>query len=383
MKRSLAFFGSVLLCVGIGFSAFCGDDGSTADGKKPARPADAKGAKRPKTVVVRYNPEDKDTVKVVPLQTVSYQTVEEVCKQMLSAKGAMSYLRDRNAVLLVDKKSVVDKITGIIRKIDLPAVNIRIDVDFVGGGNTNRDRLNVAFYNHKTPHKKNQFTIVNGKLVPIDRVDISGVKGHGSSVRNNSQFIMTMSGRAARLWVGKRIVDPTWLAQYKLIPNTIVIMPGGGFVSIPGGDNEIVWRDIGSALYVRPTYLGNGKIDLEIYPVVSYLVDDPSDRGRHRGPRRQAVMVQDVSTHVVVMDGQRMPIGGAISSKKDFYMNLFGPNFLSRDGSSSVVDMYVTARVVRPGQSGRRSYFPRTPRGTGKVKTEPKDREDPRDLFRH
>lgn len=383
MKKTMAFLGSVLLCVGICFPAFSGDDGLAVDGKKTGK-AEGKKPQRPKTVVIRYDPNDKDTVKVVPLETVSYQTLEEVCKPMLTKTGAMSYLRDRNAVLLVDKKSVVDKISSIIKKIDLPAVNIRIDVDFIGGGNSRHDRLNVAFYNHKTPHKKNQFTIVNGKLVPIDTVEISGVKGHGSSVRNASQFIMTLSGRAARLWVGKRIVDPTWLAQYKLIPNTVVIMPGGGFVSIPGSDNEIVWRDIGSALYVRPTYLGNGKIDLEIYPVVTYLVDDPSDNGMHPGPRRQAVQVEDVSTHIVVMDGQRVPIGGAITSKKDFYMNLFGPDFLSRDGSTSVVDMYVTARVVKPGQSGRRSYFPRTPRGTGKIKPEPAgDRENPRDVFRH
>ena len=76
-------------------------------------------------------------------------------------------------------------------------------------------------------------------------------------------------------------------------------------------------------------------------------------------------------------------IGGVVGSKKNFYMNLFGPDFLSRDGHNSVLDMYVTARALRPGQSGRRSYFPRTPRETSKIKQDPPRREDPRDLFRH
>jgi hypothetical protein len=373
------------LCLGV----LSGED-ETKKGNDASSPAGTKTSSKKKTVVIHYNPADKDTVKVIPLDTVSYATVDEICRPMLTKKGALSYLRDRNAVLVLDKKSVVDKIAMIIKKIDLPAVNIRVDVDFVGSGNSRHDRLNVAFYNHKTPHKKNQFTIVNGKMVPIDTVEISGVKGSGSSVNNTSQFIMTMSGHPARLWVGKRIIDPTWLAQVKLIPNTLVLMPGGGFVSIPAADNDIVWRDIGAALYVKPTYLGNGKIDLEIYPVVSYLVDDPTAptgrvrRGSNRRGPRQTVRVADITTHIVVMDGQRVSIGGVVGSKKNFYMNLFGPDFLSRDGHNSVLDMYVTARALRPGQSGRRSYFPRTPRGdTSKIKQEPPRREDPRDLFRH
>ena len=387
MRKTIGTVTALLLAFAIPFGVFSADDNVAAGGGKTADTgkAAAESTKPLKTVVVKYDP-DAEVAKVIPLETVPYATVEKICGPMLSKKGSLSYLDDRSAVLVFDKKSVVAKIAKIIKQIDLPAVNIRVDVDFAETGTSKHDRLNVEFYNHKMPRKKNQIVIVNGKVAKIDRINISGVKGSGSSVRNTSQFIMTMSGRPATLWVGRTIIDPTWLRQVKLIPDTLVLLPNGGYVEIPGFDNDFVWRDIGASLRVKPTYLGRGRIDLELYPVVSYLEDDPADVGRHskRRPKRKTVRVEEVSTHVVVMNGQRVSIGGAISSKKDFYTNLFGPDFISRDGRDSLLDMYVTATVVRPGQSGRRSYIPRTPDHTGPIELpDTRRREDPNKIFRH
>ena len=387
MKRAIGTVTALLVAFAIPFEVFsAGDDaaggGQTSNSGKAA--TSAKTDKPLKTVVVKYDA-DAEIAKIIPLETVPYATVKKICEPMLSKNGSLSYVNGRSAVVVFDKKSVVAKIAKIIKQIDLPAVNIRVDVDFVETGTSKHDRLNVEFYNHKMPRKKNQIVIVNGKVAKVDRINISGVKGSGSSVRNTSQFIMTLSGRPATLWVGRTIIDPTWLNQVKLIPDTLVLLPNGGYVEFPGFDNDFVWRDIGASLRVKPTYLGRGRIDLELYPVVSYLEDDPTDVGRHskRRPKRKTVRVEEVSTHVVVMNGQRVSIGGAISSKRDFYTNLFGPDFLSRDGHNSLLDMYVTATVVRPGQSGRRSYIPRTPDHTGPIDLpDTSRREDPSRLFR-
>ena len=325
--------------------------------------------KKRKTVIIKYEPKYEETSKIVPLKTLSFKTVKRICSPLLSKKGTIAYLPERSSVIVYDRKDVVDKIASLINKIDMPAVNIRVDVDFIGSGATRRDRLNVRFGNTKTPRKNNQFTIINGKLVPINRIEISGVRGSGASTRNTSQFIVTKSGCEASIWAGRRIVDPAWLRNYRLQP-TVIVQAGGGAVVIPGADNDFVWSDVGASLRVLPRAIGDDLIEVEVYPVVSYLVDEPEPRrnggrgGRRRNRRRrQSVKVEEISTKVTVKSGQRISIGGVINSHKDFYTNLFGPDFLSRDGNNSILDMYLTATILKPGSSGRRSYIPRTPIG--------------------
>jgi len=322
-----------------------------------------KNETKKKTVVIKYTPDNQEVTKLVYLATTPYETVEQFCKPMLSSTGNMAYLKERRSVILYDKKINVEKIMAFIKKIDVPGVNIRIDVDFLGSGTTRNDSLNVKFGNTKTPNVNNQFIIRNGKMVKINRVDIKAKQQSGKTTRNTSQFIVTQSGHAARLWVGKTMIDPSWLRYRKLFPVYTLIVPtrGGGAIVVPAEDNDIEWRDIGSSLYVLPTYLGNGKIKLEVYPVVSYLENDVDDVKANRKHIRKNVMVQDVKTSLVLQDGQRVSIGGVIGSNKKFYRSLFGPEFLSRDDSSSILDMYVTATVIKPGSSGRRSYIPRTP----------------------
>ncbi len=333
---------------------------------------------RPKPVVVTYEP--RQVTRLVPLMTTGYATIEAVCKPMLSPTGTMAYLPERKSVIIFDYEPNAEKIAGVIGKIDLPPVNIRIEVDFVGTSDGKSDKLSgTASYNGH-PSKDNQIIIRDGKVVKPDTISISAAKRSDTGTRNTSQFILTRSGSPAQLWVGKTIVDPTWLRQRPLRPTIGIIGPGGGVVVVPGSDNEIVWRDIGSSLYVLPTYLGNGRIDLEVYPVVSYLVDEPEEtttRGRRKTTRRQprqSVMVEDVSTRMTVQSGQRISMGGVIQSNKNFYTNLFGPDFLGRDDKNSMLDMYIRATVVDP--AGR-------PTSGDASSDDLQMREDPRRLFRN
>lgn len=314
-----------------------------------------------KSVVIHYTPDDAETTKLVYLANTPYSIVEQFCKPMLSPTGNMAYLKERQSVIIYDKKSNVDKVVAFIKKIDVPSVNIRIDVDFLGSGRTQNDHLNVRFGNTKTPGINNKIIFRDGKMVKIDRVDIDASRRSGTTTRNTSQFIVTQSGHPASLWVGKTVVDPSWLRNRKLSP--VLMFPGysNKIIVVPDVDNDIQWRDIGSSLYVVPTYIGNGKIKLELYPVVSYLEDDPSDVKNSRKHIRKNVMVQDLKTSLVLNDGQRISIGGLIGSKKEVYTSLFGPELFSRDSDNSVLDMYVRATVIKPGTSGRRSYIPRTP----------------------
>lgn len=300
---------------------------------------------KPKTVVIT-----KETIAemkkkevspaVIPLQSIDYDTIERMCRPLLSDNGVMTYEANRNSVLVVDNKEVIGKIKEIIGALDVPAANIRIDVDFQNTGSSANENIDVKV-GYGKGIKPNQLIINDGKVVKPKSIDINASDRHGTNIRNNSQSITTMSGCPASLFVGKTIADPSWLYNYKFLPPTVIV-GGGGTLIIPSAIPGFVMRDVGSKLMVLPRLRDDGLIDVEIYPEVSYL----DGKGK-----KHAVRVENVSTRLTVQDGQRINIGGVLSSNLDFYRNLFGPRLMSRDENTNVLDMYLKASVLKSSKA--------------------------------
>lgn len=325
---------------------------SNAQNMIPA-PADdsTAGSGKPKTVVITKESiaemKKKEVAPaVIPLQSIDYDTIDRMCRPLLSDKGVMTYEANRNSVLIVDNKEVIAKVREIITAIDIPSANIRIDVDFQNTGSSDRENLDVKIGYGKGV-KPNQVIIDDGKIVKPKSIGINAADRHSTQIRNNSQSITTMSGSPASLFVGKTIADPSWLYNYKFLPPT-VIMGGGSTVIIPSATPGFVMRDVGSKLMVLPRLRDDGLIDVEIYPEVSYI----DGKGK-----KQAVRVENVSTRLTVQEGQRISIGGAVSSNLDFYRNLFGPRLMGKDENTNVLDMYLKATVLK------------SPKGMGPGKT--------------
>ncbi|MFA6290633.1 MAG: secretin N-terminal domain-containing protein [Victivallales bacterium] len=326
-------------------------------------PADKSAAEqeKPKTVVITRETiaemkKNEVSPAVIPLQSIDYDTIESMCRPILSDKGVMAFEANRNSVLVVDNKEVIEKIREIIRGLDVAAANIRIDVDFQNTGSSDKENLDVRVGYGKGV-KPNQVIIVNDKVVKPKSISINAADRHDTRIRNNSQTITTMSGSPASLFVGETIADPSWLYNYKFLPPTVVI-GGGSTIIIPSATPGFVMRDVGSKLMVLPRLRDDGLIDVEIYPEVSYV----DGKGK-----RQAVRVESVSTRITVRDGQRISIGGAVSSNLDFYRNLFGPRLVSRDGNTNVLDMYLKASVLKSAAG---------PAG-GKIPDDPHSLENP------
>lgn len=304
-------------------------DGSRSDQEKP------------KTVVIT-----KETIAemkrkevspaVIPLQSIDYDTIEAMCRPLLSDKGVMTYEANRHSVLIVDNKEVIAKVREIIGGLDMPAANIRIDVDFNNTGSSGEENLDVRVGYGKGV-QPNQIIINNGKIVRPKSIGINATDRHGTTTRNNSQSITTMSGSPASLFVGETIADPSWLYNYKFLPPTVIV-GGGSTIIIPSAIPGFVMRDVGSKLMVLPRLRDDGLIDVEIYPEVSYV----DGKGK-----KKSVRVESVSTKLTVQEGQRINIGGAVSSNLNFYKNLFGPSLLSRDDNTNVLDMYLKASVLK------------------------------------
>ncbi len=323
------------------------------------------GQENPGNVVIEYEPEQ--ITEIIPVENLQYELIEKFCKSMLSKTGTMGKMPEKGAVVVHDYRANVAKVKAFISKADWKAQNIRIDIDFINTGASSGGGIDAEI-GYKDDPSVNKLIIDDGKVKVPDKYKFGARRETGRTSRNNSQFIVTKSGSPARLFVGKTILDPSWLREYRLVPTVIVTGSSGGSVFVPGSVPEFVWRDVGAKLYVLPRLLASGRIDVEVYPVVTYIDGEGEE---------QAARIEELSTHVTVEPGQRIPLGGVIDDNKSVYKNLFGPDFSNRDSSVSVLDMYLTASVLKRGD--RSSNIPRR----GKLKDDlhdiPRRKENPHD----
>jgi len=276
----------------------------------------------------------KQIIKIIPLGSIDYKIVKELSTQLLTETGTITYMRSRNSVIVRDYKENIDEIREFIKAADRPAVNIRIDVGFDSSKTSTHAGLGVDYGKGKS----GGIVIKDGKVQGPDKIIINPKMQHENVMRNTLQFIVAKSGHPASLWVGKTIVDPSWLNNYRLVPTT-VIMGRRRNIIIPGSTPDFVWTDVGASLKVLPRYMDNGLMDVEVYPELSYVDGEG---------KNQAVKVEKISTKLTLRNGQRLDMGGVINSNRDFYLNLFGPDFLSYDDSSCILNMHITARIMQP-----------------------------------
>lgn len=308
-----------------------------------------KSKKKRKTVTITRESMRKRTYKLIPLKSISFESVEMMTRPLLSEGGLLNYEKNRNSILVYDYPENIKKIQDFLKEGDREAVNIRIDVDYIGSGSGTKSGLDVKF-DYGKGYGKPKIIIKDGKLKKAESVKINPYHRRTRTSRRDSTFIVTKSGYPASLWAGKTIVDPSWLNN--LILNPTIIIPGrwgGAPIIIEGTDIDFKWSDVGASLQVLPTYSDNGLIHVEVYPSISYL----DGKGK-----RQAVKVESMSTTLTVREGQRINIGGLVKGRQNQYFNLFGPDFFKRNDFNDVLDMYLTATVISPsGQSKTQRRF--------------------------
>jgi len=319
---SLSFFS---LCIFISLNVLSDDD------KNSENPTQKKN-----NVVIKYEPSEELITEKVIYETLDYNTIKEHCEKLLSPNGYILNLPERKILILHDTAAKIAKVKELIKAVDMPAINIRIDVISTYSGNAPNDRFS-ADVKYNKPGYDGKIIIKDGKIQKPDSITVDIVKGNQTTSRNNSSWIVTQSGKPASIFVGKEIVDPSWLANYKLVP-TVIVVGGGGVVKVPGSTPDFVWRNVGSSLKILPTLRDDGMIEVEVYPEISYIDGEG---------KKQAVKVESVSTKLTVAEGQLIPLGGIIDTHSEFYSNLFGPDF-RRTGGGGILDMKLKATVLRP-----------------------------------
>lgn len=290
--------------------------------------------------------------KLIPLRNVDYEIVDRVCRPWLGKGGLLVHEKKRNSILVYAKPEAIVKIRKFLDNTVTPEVNIRIDIEKRGVQTSDSDRFTyrydkpVQVVTYKNGRKVVSYKKPRQKSKPRLILQSRSKTGYSGSL----QFIVTKSGSPASLWVGKTVVDPSWLRQ--VIPKrTSTIGSNSYTITTDPPDLGSYMVNVGVALYVLPRYLGNDLIEVEVYPEITELV------GKRR---RKNLKVNSLATKVIVKNGARVHIGGVVGQKRQAYRNVFGPDFFKRKGISETMDMYIKSTVLKAGDSGRRSPFPDT-----------------------
>lgn len=282
--------------------------------------------------------------KLIPLRSLEFSTVEKVCRPWLSQAGTLFYEKRRSSILIYDRPAVIARIRKFIRDTDTQVANIRIDIDRLGSGQQSSDKIRYRYNNRAriTYGKKGKISFT----YPQSRLTMHARRSSSNSM--TSSFIVTQSGSPAQLWVGKSVVDPSW-RRYQRPHKTVIVNDHTTTVVVEHQDP--VMTNVGVSLQVVPRDLGNGMVEVEVYPEISEIT------GKRRS---KAVKITGLSSKVVVKSGARVSIGGVVNQNREQYVNLFGSNFFRRHDISKVMNMYLSATIMDSGKGyDRTSWIPR------------------------
>lgn len=295
--------------------------------------------------------QDRKEYKLIPLRNVDYEIVDRVCRPWLDKDGMLVHEKARDSVLVYAEPEIIVRIMKFLDNTAEPEVNIRIDIDKRGAGSSGTDRIA-----YREPKPVSAATYKNGKKTVIytspggtGRSPLVLQSRRRVSSSDSVQFIVTRSGSPASLWVGKTAVDPSWL-RLVLPKKEMTAEPGGCTLATAPPDLGSKMVDVGVALKVLPRCLDGGLLEVEVYPEITEI----TGKGKWKN-----LKVTSLATKVIVKDGARVDIGGVVDRKNREYKNLFGPDFFTRKEINEVMEMSLTATVLKPGESGRRSPLPR------------------------
>mgnify|MGYP001500988896 CR=1 FL=1 len=267
----------------------------------------------------------------IGLKAMTYEEIEPFVRPMLSPDGRLGYFKARHVLVVHDIQEVLDEVRAFVEAGDANPVNIRIEVEFLSNWLHTSRGIETRYDGKRQP----KIVIEDGKIRGPARIEVELFDQTQGGSGTNSMTVLTTSGSPASIWVGETIAQPAWLNEYNLLPLAYIRgRPGNLQITIERP--ELVWRDVGNALYVLPTYQeGTGLVHIELFPVVSFL---------DRDGKSHKYRVEKVSTTIVARPGQRVLLGGGGRGMDDYLRRL--PGFEHTDEvKNRTVSMYVTPHV--------------------------------------
>jgi type II secretory pathway component GspD/PulD (secretin) len=242
--------------------------------------------------------EESTRLRVFDLGLTDPRTAAEVVRPLLSPAGRLYEDPAQHRLIVSDRPEVLDRVAAALRTIEVVPRNVRIRV---------RTRL------------ERQVRIVGAEGTVRGGVTIRGGASRSRTVSNAEQQLLVVSGGKASLRVAEETPYAEWFWSWGL---------GRGLWT--GGT---AWHDVETSLVVEPRVLGDGTLRVRVTPRFDYVVDRET----------QSTVVNELSTEVVVREGEEVDLGGLPFADSEFRERfLLGFN---SSGETVRVEMTLRAHV--------------------------------------
>ena len=236
---------------------------------------------------------------------------------LLGADGKVFYDDTSRRLMVLAPSNRHAQVAALVRDLDIPPRNVRIEVRYRGQGLETESRASV--------NGQARGVFGPGTSRTTIRLQPSVVQESTTVNSTTAQQLLVASGRQASIFVGETVPYLEWIMDYGVRYGLIT--------------RQVAWQQVGAALVAEPFVIGDGPmIRVRLTPELSGLVNGNPYRTRFT----------TLATEVVVNDGVPFSLGG-LSDNRDFYSHfLVG---MSRSGVRQNLDIELTARIV-PASGG-------------------------------
>lgn len=266
------------------------------------------------TVLVSSAQQDHSRFEVYSLGFADAQSAVEMVKALVGPTGSVSLDAANRRLLVVATDEGHAQVADMMRKLDVPPKNVRIEVRFIGSSS----QQNVGAGIGASGEISRDEGITSTKIKVKPRIENTSI----TAASDVAQMLLVASGRQGVLRVGESVPYLDWFVDY-----------GMRYGYLQQG---IRWQDVGASLIVEPLVIGDGPmVRIRLTPELSGLVDGNVYHTRF----------SRVATEVMVQDGQTFQIGG-MDKDNDFYSRfLIG---FDRSGGQQALNITLTPRIVGP-----------------------------------
>lgn len=239
----------------------------------------------------------------------------DVVTSLIGTNGKAFYDAATRRLMVLAPSNSQGRVAGIMRQLNVPPRNIRIEVRYRGQNVSTEKEASVS----------GRGAVVFGNGPNRSRIHIQPRLTDSSTTMNSStaQQLLVLSGRQASIFVGETVPYIDWIMEYGIRSGLIA--------------EQVAWQQVGATIVVEPLVIGDGPtIRVRLTPELSGLVNGNPCRTRFT----------TVATEVVVSDGVPFRLGG-LNENKDFYSRfLVGGD---RSGNRQTLDIELTAHIVPVG----------------------------------
>jgi type II secretory pathway component GspD/PulD (secretin) len=220
-------------------------------------------------------------MRVYDLGLTDVAVATDVVKGLLSPEGRVYPDPAQHRLVVSDRPEVHARVAAALRTLSVPPRNVRIEVT-TNLERTARERgVEVGGTIGAGPVR-----VGVGRRPPGSGVDVTARDTRSTIDLRARQQLLVLSGGKASLLVAEQVPYSEWLFDWGV---------GRGLWA-----QSIRWQEVGTSLVVEPRVLGDGTILVRLTPRVDYRADGSS----------QVVEVNELSTEVVVREGEEIALGG-------------------------------------------------------------------------